>query len=73
MIDLERMGANMNGLSIEELIVKAAKENVRIEVEITPDSYGSVIQRITIEPYVPYEPKCPYGVPTVTVVKKPEE
>ena len=36
----------MNGLSIEELITKAHEEKVRIEVEITPDEYGHVTQRI---------------------------
>ena len=40
----------MNGLSIEELITKAHEEKVRIEVEITPDEYGHITQRITIEP-----------------------
>jgi hypothetical protein len=49
----------MNGLSIEELITKAREENVRIEVEITPDQYGHVTQRITIEPWQPFEYVCP--------------
>ena len=51
----------MNGLSIDELITKARTEKVRIEVEITPDEHGRVTQRLTVEPWVPYEPKCPYG------------
>ena len=52
----------MNGLSIEELITKAHEEKVRIEVEITPDEYGRVTQRITIEPWQPIEYLCPYQV-----------
>ena len=45
----------MNGLSIEELITKAHEEKMRIEVEIVPDQYGHVTQRITIEPWQPIE------------------
>ena len=45
----------MNGLSIEELITKAHEEKVRIEVEITPDEYGHVTQRIKIETWQPIE------------------
>lgn len=57
----------MNGLSIEELITKelitkAHEEKVRIEVEITPDEYGHVTQRITIEPWQPIEYLCPHQV-----------
>lgn len=52
----------MNGLSIEELITKAHEEKVRIEVEITPDEYGRVTQRIAIEPWQPIEYLCPYQV-----------
>lgn len=52
----------MNGLSIEELITKASEEKVRIEVEITPDEYGRVTQRITIEPWKPIEYVCPHQI-----------
>lgn len=50
----------MNGLSIEECIRKVREEKVRITVEITPDGYGTVRQRIEIEPWEPYQPYCPY-------------
>ena len=63
----------MNGLSIEELITKAHEEKVRIEVEITPDEYGHVTQRITIEPWEQFDPKCPYGTPVVYVKGKKED
>ena len=46
MINLNWRKTGMNGLSIEELITKAHEEKVRIEVEITPDEYGHVTQRI---------------------------
>lgn len=52
----------MNGLSIEELITKAREEKVRIEIEITPDEYGHVTQRITIEPWKPIEYVCPHMI-----------
>lgn len=51
----------INNITIDELIQKAHEENVRIEVEITPDPYGHAVQRITIEPFVPFEPACPYS------------
>lgn len=57
----------MNELNIEELIKKAREENVRIEVRITPDEYGRVSQELTVEPFIPYEPKCPFGTPIITV------
>ena len=62
----------MKGISIDELIKKAHEENVRIEVEIMPDSYGYATQRITIEPFVPYEPHCPYGTMIVADKEKKE-
>ena len=52
----------MNGLNIEELITKAREEKVRIEVEIAPDGYGHVTQRITIEPWTPFEYVCPHMI-----------
>ena len=51
MINLNWRKTCVNGLSIEELITKAREEKVRIEVEIVPDQYGHVTQRITIEPW----------------------
>lgn len=55
MINLNWRKTGMNGLSIEELITKAHEEKMRIEVEIVPDQYGHVTQRITIEPWQPIE------------------
>lgn len=51
----------MNELSINELIKEANEERVRITIEITPDGYGTVRQRIEIEPWEPYQPYCPYN------------
>ena len=48
----------MKAVTIDELCQVAKDRNVRIEMEILPD--GSPI-RITVEPFVPYTPTCPYG------------
>ncbi len=62
MINLNWRKTGVNGLSIEELITKAREEKVRIEVEIAPDEYGHVTQRITIEPWQPIEYLCPHQI-----------
>lgn len=69
---IKGMETNMKLFSIDELIKKAHEENVRIEVEITPDICGNEMQRITIEPFVPYEPHCPYGMMIVADKEKKE-
>ena len=48
----------MKSFTIEELCQMAKNRGVRIEMEILPD--GSPV-RITVEPFVPYTPTCPYG------------
>ena len=60
-------------ITIAELIDKAQAEKVRIEIEIIPDGYGLTTERINIEPWVPFESKCPYGTPVVYVKGKEEE
>ena len=55
------------GLTIAEISELAKKNRVRIEVEITPveseeKPFGWDVRRVvTVEPWEPYEPRCPYG------------
>lgn len=54
------------GLTIAELCREAQEKRVRIEVEIIPEGLGAR-RNITIEPWEPFEPKCPIGQPIVYV------
>lgn len=60
-------------ITIAELMDKAQAEKLRIEIEIQPDEYGRPIERISIEPWVPFESKCPYGTPVVYVKGKEQD
>lgn len=51
----------MIGLTLAEIAEKVKAEKVRITVEITPNEDGTVTQRIEVEPWEPFEMKCPYG------------
>ena len=51
----------MNGMTLEQIAERVAKEKVRIIVDITPNGDGSVTQHLEVEPWEPFEMKCPYG------------
>lgn len=51
----------MNGMTLEQIAERVAKEKVRIIVDITPNEDGSVTQHLEVEPWEPFEMKCPYG------------
>ena len=57
-------------ITILELIEKARKEKVRIEISVEPNEYGRTNRKIEVEPWEPYTPVCPYGVPIVSVKEK---
>ena len=63
----KRMSAE--GLTVAELCQLAQEKRVRIEVEIIPEEVIGVRRNITIEPWEPYEPKCPIGQPIVYVTE----
>lgn len=50
----------MNGLTLAEIVEKVKTKKVRITVEITPNEDGTVTQRMEVEPWEPFEMKCPY-------------
>ena len=51
----------MNGMTLEQIVQRVSKEKVRIIVDITPNENGSVTQHLEVEPWEPFEMKCPYG------------
>ena len=51
----KKWSSNCN-INIDELIKAAKKEQVEIRVTIEPER-----MEIEIEPWKPYEPRCPYG------------
>lgn len=51
----------MNGLTLAEIAEKVKAKKVRITVEITPNEDGTVTQRMEVEPWEPFEMKCPYA------------
>lgn len=51
----------MMNITLEELIEKVKNEKVRIMVDISPNDGGGIVQHLEIEPWEPFEMKCPYG------------
>lgn len=52
-------------ITIEELAEIASKKKLRIEINIEPNGYGQVYEKVEIEPWEKYEPYCPHGVPII--------
>lgn len=51
----------INGIELKQLTERVAREKVRIIIDITPNDDGTVTQHIEIEPWEPFEMKCPYN------------
>ena len=64
---------DLNDLTLKEISEIVAKEQVRYELHIEPTEYGGSNTTVTIEPWEPFDPKCPYGAPVVYVNGKQEE
>lgn len=63
---------DLNDLTLKEISEIVAKGRVRYELNIEPTGYGNSNTRVTIEPWEPFDPKCPYGTPIVYVKDKQE-
>ena len=50
----------MTGITLEQIVKQVIKEKVRITIDITPNENGSVTQHIEVEPWEPFQMKCPY-------------
>jgi len=61
---------DLNDLTLKEISEIAAKERIRYELRIEPTEYGGINTTVTIEPWEPFDPKCPYGTPVVYVKGK---
>jgi len=61
---------DFSDLTLKEISEIVAKERVRYELHIEPTEYGGSDTTITIEPWEPFDPKCPYGTPVVYVKDK---
>jgi len=64
---------DFNDLTLKEISEIVAKEQIRLELHIEPTEFGSNnTTTVTIEPWEPFDPKCPYGTPVVYVKGKQE-
>ena len=63
---------DLSDLTLKEISEIVAKKQVRYELHIEPTGYGSSNITVTIEPWEPFDPKCPYGTPVVYVKDKQE-
>ena len=61
---------NLNDCSVSDLVKHAREEKLRIELVLEPNGYGQTRETLTIEPWEPFEPRCPYGEPIVYVKDK---
>lgn len=52
---------NMNGMTLEQIVEQVITKKVRIIIDISPNEYGTVTQHMEVEPWEPFEMKCPYG------------
>lgn len=50
----------MNEMTLEQIVKQVIREKVRITVDIMPNEDGSVTQHLEVEPWEPFEMKCPY-------------
>lgn len=65
---------DFNELTLEEIAEIVTKQKMRYELRIEPNGYGNSNITVEVEPWEPFEPKCPYGTPIVYVKgKKLEE
>ena len=67
---MEEKSMSAEGLTLAEVSELAQKNKVRIEMVITPEGLA-VRREITVEPWVEFVPRCPYGLPDQPT-KKPE-
>lgn len=59
-----------NDLTLKEISEIVAKEQVRYELHIEPTEYGGSNITVTIEPWEPFDPKCPYCAPVLYIKGK---
>lgn len=64
---------DLNDLTLKEISEIVAKEQVRYELYIEPTGYGGSNTKVTVEPWEPFDLKCPYGTPVVYVKDKQED
>lgn len=50
----------MNGMTLNQIAKQVIKDKVRIIVDITPNEDGTVTQHLEVEPWEPFQMKCPY-------------
>ena len=53
--------SKMDGTTLEKIVERVKNEKVRITVDITPNEDGTVMEHWEVEPWEPFEMKCPYG------------
>lgn len=61
---------NLNECSVVDLIKYSEEHKVWIEIKTEPTHYGGTNTALIIEPWEPFEPKCPYGEPIVYVKER---
>ena len=60
-------------MTLAELSQEAREKRVRIEINLEPNGYGQTRETVTVEPWEPYEPKCPIGTPVLYVKEGPKQ
>lgn len=74
MTEAEIMEKLWKDMTLAELSQEAREKRVRIEINLEPNGCGQTRESVTVEPWEPYEPTCPHGMPIVYVKgKKAEE